>query len=136
MNKINGRIPQDEMDAAYQKALESNDSIKRENLSFLREALTRMIDLLNENIDHIGAFSVVFVAKQDDSIVDPFDPKEPTTDAMGKAVSYYRGCSLLLAHALKDQVRRLESGADQNDAPSIPNLLAGLLGSLEPDEED
>ena len=136
MNKINGRIPQDEMDLAYRKALESHDSIKQDNLSYLRGELTRMIDLLNENIDHIGAFSVVFVAKQDDSLVDPFDADDPTTDAIRKVTAYHKGTALLLAHALKGQVQYLES--DTRDTPSFSDFLAGLVGPKDKgiDEED
>ena len=133
-NKLNGRIPQDEMDLAYQKTLASHRSKMENSRVRLREELAHMIELLNENVDHIGAFSVVFVTNADDSLVDPFDADDPTTDGMGRSVACHKGTALLLADAMKDQIRYLESSPW--DTPSIPNLLAGFLGTREGEEPE
>ena len=136
-NKLNGRIPQDEMDLAYQNTLARHRSTMEDNLARLREELTLMIELLNANVDHIGAFSVAFVAKEGDSLVDPFDADDPTTDMIGRATAYHKGTALLLAVALKDQVKYLES--DTSRRPAFSDLLAGLIestGGEEPEGEE
>jgi len=136
-NKLNGRIPQDEMDLAYQNTLARHRSTMEDNLARLREELALMIELLNANVDHIGAFSVVFIAKAGDSLVDPFDADDPTTGGIGRSVACHKGPALLLADAMKNQVKNLESDTSRRRAFS--DLLAGLIestGGEEPEGEE
>lgn len=136
-HKANGRIPQEDLDLAAQNAREKNRTIAEDNLSTVRERLEHYIKLLAENIDHIGAFAIVMIAKQDDTLVDPYDAEDPTTDAISNATSYFKGHSLLLAHLLKAHVRTLESNdsSSRHLPSSFPNFLAGLLESEDPRED-
>lgn len=124
-NKINGRVSDEDMALAVQKLLDEQKSLTEKNLTRLREKLTGMVTIINDNIDNIGAFSIALVAKEGTVLLDHFDAEEPVTEAMSSMSSYHKGRALLLAHLLKRDMRVLEH--QETNRPSFPDFLAGIL---------
>ena len=123
--KINGRVSDEDMALAVQKLLDEQKSLTERNLARLRERLTGIVTIINDNLNNIGAFSVSIIAKEGAVLVDYSDAEEPVTEAVTTSSSYHKGRSLLLAHVMEHEIQVLKR--ELMDRPSFPDLLAGIL---------